>query len=168
LPKVPVWLVVALLAPLVVAGCTAPAFIGFPPQVRGNLVSERELAQLIPGTSKRADVSALLGSPTAHATFDDNTWLYIGEDTKPQIAGTNAVLSQEVVEVHFDQQGVLRSIERKTQKNAVPVSMASRVTPTPGVKTSFLQQLLGNIGKFNPVANQQENAPNGGVPSNGF
>ncbi len=161
-------LLAVLLAPLAVAGCTAPSFIGFPPQTRGNVVSQDALSQLVPGTSKKADVEALLGSPTAHATFDDNTWLYIGEVTKPQIGGTNAVLQQRVVEVHFDQSGVLKDVERKTQKNAVPVEMVSRTTPSPGIQTSFFEQLLGNVGKYNPVTNTQPTAPEGGVPTNGF
>ncbi len=37
----------------------------FPPQVRGNKVDDDMLEQLVPGTSARADVIALLGSPTA-------------------------------------------------------------------------------------------------------
>ena len=82
MPKPPVrpplsHLLAGLLAAAVLSGCSVPSFMGFPPQVRGNEVDKSELAQLVPGTSTRADVSALLGSPTAHATFDDNTWLYI-------------------------------------------------------------------------------------------
>ncbi len=161
-------LLACLLAPLAVAGCTAPSFIGFPPQTRGNDVSQAELSQLVPGTSKKADVEALLGSPTAHATFDDNTWLYIGEVTKPEIAGTNAVLHQRVVALHFNRNGVLETIERKTGKNAVAVAMAPGATPSPGVPTTFFQQLIGNIGKYNPVQNNEPVAPEGGVPSNSF
>ena len=88
-------LLAALLGLAALAGCAMPDFMSFPPQVRGNKVDNELLAQLVPGTSTRADATALIGSPTARATFDDNTWLYIGEVTKPVIAGTNAVLDQQ-------------------------------------------------------------------------
>lgn len=156
-----------LLATTALAGCVPPAFIGFPPQTRGNNVDSRELAQLVPGTTTRADVTALLGSPTAHATFDDNTWLYIGEVTKPEIAGTNAVLNQQVVALTFDQQGVLRNVARKTQKDSVPVTVVSATTPSPGKELSFWQQLLGNVGKFSPVQTAPDATRQGGTANPG-
>ncbi len=94
------FLPILLLVPL--ACCAAPSFLSFPPQVRGNRVDSDQLKQLVPGTSTRADAMAALGSPTAKATFDDNTWIYIGEVTKPVIGGTLNVMDQEVVLLTFD------------------------------------------------------------------
>ena len=123
----------------------------YPPQVRGNEVDSAVLSQLVPGTSTRADVTALIGSPTAHATFDDNTWLYIGQVTKPEIAATNGCSTRRWWCLTFDQQGVLRSIQQKGRKDSVAVAMVNRTTPAPGGNASFLSQLLGNIGKFSPA-----------------
>jgi outer membrane protein assembly factor BamE (lipoprotein component of BamABCDE complex) len=172
LPKLPTRLLATglfagLLASSALTACTPPAFIGFPPQVRGNKVDDRVLAQLVPGTSTRTDVTALIGSPTLHATFDDNTWLYIGEVTRPQIAGTNSVLDQKVVILTFDQQGVLRDISGKSQQDGVPVTVVSRTTPSPGRELSFLQQLLGNVGRFSPVAAQPDSGRPGGATNPG-
>lgn len=145
-------LLAALLISAALAGCSLlPAFMTFPPQVRGNKVDEALLVQLVPGTSTRADVTALLGSPTAHATFDDNTWLYIGQVTKPVIGATNEVLDQKVLVMTFDPHGVLRGIERRSQGDSVPVAVVSRATPAPGNDATFLQQLLGNVGRFSPM-----------------
>jgi outer membrane protein assembly factor BamE (lipoprotein component of BamABCDE complex) len=172
LPKLPAHRLVAclltgLLATATLAACSPPAFISFPPQVRGNKVDDQVLAQLVPGTSTRTDVTAVLGSPTAHATFDDNTWLYIGEVTKPLIAGTNGVLSQQVVVLTFDQQGVLRDIARKSQADAVPVSVVSATTPSPGKEVSFWAQLLGNVGKFSPTSTSPDATRPGGAANPG-
>ena len=60
---------------LLLAGC---GWLAPPPVVRGNHPEADQLKELVPGTSTKQDVTALIGSPTAHATFDDNTWLYIG------------------------------------------------------------------------------------------
>jgi outer membrane protein assembly factor BamE (lipoprotein component of BamABCDE complex) len=168
LPKLPARrlaprLLAVMLAVSALAGCSAlPGFMTFPPQVRGNRVDDEMLSQLVPGTSTRADVTALIGSPTARATFDDNTWLYIGEVTKPVIGATNAVLDQKVVVLTFDAQGVLRGIDHKSQQDSVPVSVVARSTPAPGNDTSFLQQLLGNVGKFSPVATDSNSGRQGG------
>ncbi len=143
----------ALLAALAssgLAGCGLPDFMTYPPQVRGNRVDADAMKELVPGTTTTKDVVALIGSPTAHATFDDNTWLYIGEMTKPVIGGTNEVRSQEVVALTFDQSGVLRGVEQKSKKDSLPVSVVARTTPAPGSDSTFLQQLLGNVGRFTP------------------
>lgn len=142
-----------LLLALALGGCSyMPDFMSFPPQVRGNRIDEATLSQLVPGTSTRADVQALLGSPTTRATFDDNTWIYVSEVTRPQIGGTNWVLDQGALAVKFDDNGVLRGIERKTDADAQSVAVVDRTTPSPGSDTSFMSMLLGNVGKFNPVA----------------
>jgi outer membrane protein assembly factor BamE (lipoprotein component of BamABCDE complex) len=101
----------------------------------------------------RADVTSLLGTPTMHASFDDNTWLYIGSITRPVIAGTQHVNSQEVVALSFDQNGVLQNVETRTKKQSLPVTVVARVTPSPGSNASFMQQLLGNVGRFNAGSN---------------
>lgn len=132
------------------SGCGLPDFMTFTPQVRGNRVDADALKELVPGTSTTKDVVALIGSPTAHATFDDNTWIYIGEMTKPVIGGTNEVRSQEVVALRFDNAGVLRGVETRSKKDSLPVSVVARTTPSPGTESTFLQQLLGNVGRFTP------------------
>jgi outer membrane protein assembly factor BamE (lipoprotein component of BamABCDE complex) len=148
-------IIVGLLLPIgplgLLAACEMPGFLSFPPQVRGNRVDAERLKQLGPGTSTRNDVTTMIGSPTARATFDDNTWLYIGEVTKPIIGGTNDVMNQQVIMLSFDSQGVLRKIDKKTQADAQPVSIVSRTTPAPGTNASILQQLLGNVGRFSPT-----------------
>lgn len=140
-----------MLLPL--AGCSLPDFMSHPVQARGNKVEPEQLAQLVPGTSTRADVLAVVGSPTARATFDDNTWIYIAELTKPVIGATNTVEDQQAVSLTFDQGGVLRRIERKGASDGLTIESVARTTPTPGTESSFVQQLLGNVGKFSPGGN---------------
>ncbi len=137
---------------LTLGACSVPHFMAFNPQTRGNMVDADQLKELVPGTTTRADVTSLIGSPTARATFDDNTWIYIAEVTRPVIGGTLDVNQQQVVVLSFDQKGVLRNVETKTKADSMPVQVVSRTTPSPGSDASLLQQLLGNVGKFSPVA----------------
>ncbi len=131
---------------------TACSVVEAPKQLRGNRVDADQLKELVPGTSTRADATSLLGSPTAKATFDDNTWIYIGETTRTRVGRTPGILQQDVVVLSFDSGGVLRGVKRLNQDDGRDVSVVSRATPSPGSEASFLQQLLGNVGKFSAGA----------------
>ena len=148
----------ALLAVLALGGCD---LFAIPIQSRGNRVEADQLRELTPGTSTRADVVALIGTPTTKAPFDDNTWIYIGLVTRTRVARTPGILSQDTTVLSFDDRGILRTVETRTAADALPVSVSRRTTPSPGTEASFMQQLLGNIGKFNT------SAPGGGGPAGG-
>lgn len=152
----------ALLLVVLLAGCS---FFSPHPQLRGNRVEADQLKELVPGTSTQADVTALIGSPTAKATFDDNTWLYVSEVTEPRIARTQGVLSQNVVVLSFNDKGVLKDVKKLDKDDSLPVSVVARTTPSPGTEASFLQQLFGNIGRFNALGSSNPTAPSGGAPT---
>ena len=136
------------------------------PQVRGNKVDPEALQELVPGTSTKADVSAIIGSPTAHDSFDDNIWLYVSEMTQERIGRTLGETEQHVVVMSFDQKGVLKSVEKLNKDDALPVNVIAGTTPSPGTEASFMQQLLGNIGRFNPTGAQTSGGGGaGGAPS---
>jgi outer membrane protein assembly factor BamE (lipoprotein component of BamABCDE complex) len=133
------------------------------PQVRGNKVDAESIKELTPGTSTKADVTAIIGSPTARDTFDDNTWLYISELTQPRIGRTLGELNQNVVVLNFDDKGVLKSIDKLDKDASLPAPMIARTTASPGTEASFLQQLLGNIGRYNPAGAALGGASGGGT-----
>lgn len=130
---------------LAMSACSA---IDAPKQLRGNHVDSDQIKELVPGTATRADATSLLGSPSARGTFDDNTWIYISETTRTRVGRMPGITAQDVTVLTFDQAGVLRDIKRLNQDDSRDVSVVSRVTPSPGSDASFLQQLLGNVGKF--------------------
>jgi outer membrane protein assembly factor BamE (lipoprotein component of BamABCDE complex) len=127
-------------------------------QRRGELIDPDALKQLIPGTSTRADAISLLGNPTAHATFDDNSWIYITQITSTRIGRTPGVTMQKVLVLKFDQGGTLRGMTQLDKADGKQIAMAHGATPSPGSEASFMQQLLGNVGKFTPAG-----LPGGGV-----
>ena len=139
------------LSPLiaVLALSTACSVVEAPQQLRGNRVDADQLKELVPGTSTRADATALLGSPSIRAAFDDNTWIYISETTQTRVGRTPGVSAQNVTVLSFDQAGVLRDMKRLDQDDSLPINVVSRSTPSPGSEASFMQQLLGNVGKYN-------------------
>ena len=120
-------------------------------RARGTLVDKDALAELVPGTSSRADAVSLIGTPTAKATFDDNRWIYISQTTSTRIGRTPGIRAQHVVILTFDQGGTLRNVQQLDRSDSKDVAMASGATPSPGSEASFMQQLLGNVGKFTPA-----------------
>jgi len=137
-----------LIACLLLSSC---GWLMPPPQLRGNKIDPESMKELTPGTSTKADVTAIVGSPTARDSFDDNTWLYISELTQQRIGRTLGELQQNVVVMTFDDRGVLKSIDTLDKADSLPVSVIARTTASPGTEASFMQQLLGNIGRFNPT-----------------
>ncbi|GAB0112895.1 outer membrane protein assembly factor BamE [Acidisoma sp. C75] len=130
---------------------------------RGDPVDSYALKQLVPGTTTEADAAALLGSPTARETFDDNAWVYISQITRPQVGRLPAVLQQRVVVLDFNQGGVLQRIKVYNKGDAKPVAMAPGATKSPGSSASVLQQLFGNIGRFTGGATNSQSL-GGGAP----
>ncbi|MEO9190403.1 MAG: outer membrane protein assembly factor BamE [Acetobacteraceae bacterium] len=146
---------------LLLGGC---AFLGPAPQPRGDHVDADQLKQLVPGVSTQADATALLGSPTTKGMFDQNTWIYVSQMTRPVIGGTLAVLRQNVVQLSFDDRGVLRQVQSLDKANGLPVTVVARTTPSPGTEATMLQQLFGNVGRFTPGGvNVGPTAPAGGA-----
>jgi len=130
---------------LAVSACSA---VETPHQLRGNHVDADLIKELVPGTSTRSDATSLLGSPTTKGAFDDNTWIYISETTRTRVGRLPGITAQDVTMLTFDQGGVLRDVKHLNQDDGRDVSVVGRATPSPGSEASFLQQLLGNVGKF--------------------
>jgi len=160
-------MLVALGVLTLLGGCAPVGIFSAPDTLHGNRVDDYRLAELVPGTSTQADVTALIGSPTTKASFDTNTWLYVSEVTHIRIAQTPGVSNQAVVALSFDNGGVLRGIKKLDKADELPTTIVARATPAPGTSTSFLQQLFGNVGRFNPVGTGANGGSVGGPVSLG-
>jgi len=123
---------------------------------RGYVPDEESLSRLEPGRQNRDDVQQLLGSPASQGVFDaEQSWYYIYKKTSKVSFFTPETLEQRVVVVHFDREGTLRDVRRYALEDGLIIDPVTRTTPSPGREMSFLEQLLGNVGKFN--------APGGGA-----
>ena len=134
---------------LLLAAAPACSLVQTPRSYRGSQIDADQLKELVPGTSTKRDVSSLLGSPSARVAFDDNQWIYISELVRTRVGRTPGVLQQTVTLLTFDDNGVLKDVGQRGLSDSRPVTVVSRTTPSPGSEASFIQQLLGNVGKFN-------------------
>jgi outer membrane protein assembly factor BamE (lipoprotein component of BamABCDE complex) len=137
------WRGVALCVALAAfAGCANPV------DQHGNLPEADRLSQIKPGTTDKATVTQLLGSPSSVAMFDGNTWLYISQKKRPRPVLQPELLDQEVLAIDFDDKGIVRDIEHRTMADGETVVPNPNATPAPGREFTVLEQLIGNFGKF--------------------
>ena len=129
-----------------VAACTPTI------DVRGNTPTPERLAEVKPGKVTRSDVSALLGTPSSTSTFGDENWYYISSKIETYAFYKPEEIERQVVSISFDKSGVVKDVQTLTLKDGKVVDIQGRETPTAGRDMSILEQLLGNVGKFNKGA----------------
>jgi outer membrane protein assembly factor BamE (lipoprotein component of BamABCDE complex) len=115
----------------------------------GYDATRADFSQVVVGQSRKDDVQALLGSPSAASSFGDPVWYYIF--TREHIVGPQApeVVKQNVVGVRFDTADTVSEIIRYEIKDGKPVELVEKTTPAEGRKLGVFEQLLGNFGRFN-------------------
>lgn len=133
----------AVLAMIVTVGACSPEIAA-----RGNQPTESRLSEIEPGEQTRAEVAALLGTPSTTATFDDETWYYISAQTQQYAVFPRKELEREVIAIAFGEDGMVKEVRNLTLADGNEVSIVQRETPTLGNEMSILEQLLGNIGRF--------------------
>jgi outer membrane protein assembly factor BamE (lipoprotein component of BamABCDE complex) len=116
---------------------------------RGNLPEPEKLAEIHPGRTTRDQVVKILGTPSSTGIFDDKRWYYISRKTKQVAFFDPDVLDQQVYIVNFDGKGVVQTVDHKDLKDGREIEPAPGATPAPGRELTLVEQVLGNIGRFN-------------------
>ncbi len=116
---------------------------------RGNLPDPERLQQIEIGRHGRGEVAEILGSPSTIGAFSDKRWYYISRRTSRLAFLKPEILDQRVVVVDFDDEGTVRSIRELTADDRREIDLVDRKTPTAGQSITVVQQILGNVGRFN-------------------
>ncbi len=135
-------IIITFIALIAVAGC-APTKSN-----RGNLVEDFRMSEITPGISTRTNVLKSLGSPTTTAPFDENIWYYIGQKMEKKGIFDPKVIDERVVVVAFNDKGIVETME-EVDSERLEVPTVRRKTHTGGNDVTVLEQLLGNVGRFN-------------------
>lgn len=131
---------------LILSGCAADV------NTRGNIVSDSKLGLLQPNVSTQVDVTQALGPPTLVSPFEEElTWYYTGQTSERLGVFKHEITEQRVVKIDFDSTGVVTQISELDPSTAQDVNFVNRTTPTAGKEYTILQQLIGNVGRFNGV-----------------
>jgi outer membrane protein assembly factor BamE (lipoprotein component of BamABCDE complex) len=144
----------------------AAALVSCAPAVdqRGNLPNPDKLAEIHAGSTTKDEVAKILGTPSSVSVFNnDKSWYYISRRTSQTAFLDPDVLDQQVYIVNFDDQGVVKAVDHKVLEDGKEVTPVARATPAPGRELSFLEQLIGNLGKFNGSSGGSASGGGGGT-----
>jgi len=120
---------------------------------RGNIVSDTKIAQIKPNITSQYDVTRIFGPPTLVSPFaQTQTWYYAGQTTEQMGIFKKEVTDQKIVRIDFDDTGLVTKVAHVDPNAAQDVDFVDRQTPTAGRDFTILQQLVGNMGRYNGIA----------------
>ena len=116
----------------------------------GYAPTDAELQEIIVGVDTRATVEDVIGRPSTSGVLTGSAYYYLSDRRRSYAFFTPEVIDRQLVAVSFDSEGIVSNIERFTLQDGRVVPLSRRVTDSSVQNTTFLRQLLGNIGNFNP------------------
>jgi outer membrane protein assembly factor BamE (lipoprotein component of BamABCDE complex) len=115
---------------------------------RGYVPDPEKLSTLRAGIDNKLSVTSRLGSPSSMATFDASTWYYISSE-QAQFAFFKArTTKREIVQIHFDIDNLVDEVTYYDLADGQQINFVERETPTRGKELTFLEQIFGNVGRF--------------------
>ena len=136
----------------VLAACVSPRI-----DQRGNRPDEDQVVQISPGVDDKYRVAELIGTPSSISTFDDRTWYYISKRTETTAFFEPEVVDQQVLAISFTEDGIVDNMRIYGQEDGRTIAYVDRITPTEGHELTIVQQLFGNLGRFNPKGDDAAN-----------
>jgi outer membrane protein assembly factor BamE (lipoprotein component of BamABCDE complex) len=120
------------------------------PQYRfhGYMPAESELATVTVGQSTREDVVAMVGAPTAMGVIEDDAFYYVQSRFRDYGYRATQEVERQLLKITFAPSGVVQNIERYGLEDGNVVALSRRVTDDNLRDTTFIRQLLGNVGQF--------------------
>ncbi|QFT59742.1 SmpA / OmlA family protein [Sulfitobacter sp. THAF37] len=135
----------ALAGMLALGACT--------PQYRnhGYVPPEEDLQQIQVGADTKETVADKIGVPASSGVLTNSGYYYVRMRTRAIGPFAKQEIDRQVVAISFTEQGVVQNVERFGLEQGRVVQLTQRVTSSPVSDKSFIRQLLGNIGRFNPA-----------------
>lgn len=114
----------------------------------GYIPLNDELSLLEVGVDTRETVAAAVGTPTSGGVLDSSGFYYVASRFRHYAFLEPDEIEREVLAITFDAGGVMRNIERFGLQDGQVVVLSRRVTDDNIRDTTFIRQLLGNLGNI--------------------
>ncbi|MEQ3669561.1 outer membrane protein assembly factor BamE [Pseudophaeobacter sp.] len=131
-------------AAVALAGCSAIY------QKHGYTPTEEQLAEVVVGVDTKDSVAETVGIPTASGVLNDGGYYYVSTLMRTRGAGATKPVSRSLVAINFDSRDVVSGIERYSLEDGKVIPLERRVTSSSVEDKTFIRQLLGSLGNFNP------------------
>ena len=119
----------------------------------GKRIETDLLDKIVPGSTQKEQVLSILGAPSTENDFGNKAWFYIASNNKQTALFGDKLVSRSIIKIMFNDKNTVTKITTLTEKDQNTVEHNQEKTPTAGQEIGILQQLLGNVGRFN--ANSQ-------------
>lgn len=147
-PKARLTAKIFLAALLLLPGSLLPGCVSST-QNHGHVPFAEKEPQLKVGMSDKDDVLRILGTPSVRSEFAPEVWYYISSRHKTRAFLPSKRVEQYVLAVHFNDVGKVDALEHFTGEDMAKITPEKEVTPTEGDTLGVMEQLIGNIGRFN-------------------
>ncbi len=134
--------IIAIFCSLIVA-CTPTT------ELRGKVLTERALKTLVIGETTQREALQALGTPTTTSTFDQSVWYYIGQKMERVGIHEEEVVERRVLALTFDENKKLANVSHLSEQDGIEITPSDKETVSSGRKFTVMQQLIGNLGRFN-------------------
>ena len=136
-------LVLAVMLGGAVAGCS-PII-----ESHGYAPDDTALSEIAVGQDTKGSVRRKVGRPGTTGVFSQEGWYYVASTVETYIYHEPKVTDRRVVAIEFDPNELVTAVSVYGLEDGRVIDLQTRTTPTHGRKLTVLQQLLGNIGRFN-------------------
>ena len=116
----------------------------------GYIPEEEDLQFIVVGVDTKETVADVVGRPSTSGILTDGGWYYVESKFRVYGLRENKEIAREVVAISFDEDGVVENIEHFGLEDGQVIAISRRVTDSNIKGVTFLRQLFGNIGNFNP------------------
>ncbi|MEO9822348.1 MAG: outer membrane protein assembly factor BamE [Paracoccaceae bacterium] len=116
----------------------------------GYIPPEENLTEIVVGVDDRSTVDDIVGPPSSTGVLGESGYFYVRSKFKAVGPRRPKEVERQVLAISFDEGGTVQNIERFGLEDGRVVALSRRVTKGGVEDKTFLRQLLGNIGNFNP------------------
>ena len=130
---------VAMIAAIALAGCESTI------APHGHSIDSIELDQIVPGQTTRADVRAVLGTPSFEGAFDSGKIYYLSEVMIEPPGGRKRLSARTMIVIALDEAGVVTEIEVRDETSGNRIAYLDEKSPTPGDNFGVAEQIFSNL-----------------------
>lgn len=116
----------------------------------GYFPPPEDLDQIVVGIDTRDSVEETLGSAASGSVIGDDAMYFVRSRIRTVAMLEPEVVERRVLAISFDEAGVVTNLETFGLERGQVVPLTRRVTSSGVRDTTFLRQLLGNIGRITP------------------
>ncbi|USO01227.1 MAG: outer membrane protein assembly factor BamE [Alphaproteobacteria bacterium] len=127
---------------IIVAGCAQTH------DHRGHMIEPEDLARVHVKKDDKETVRTVLGSPTFIDSFAKNQWIYAYQHTTRRSFMHPDTVQFQAIRLTFAKNGTLSRIDKEMRTTIPGVTPTPVSTKTSGHRSTFIQQLFGNFGKY--------------------